>query len=92
MNEFMNEAIKLSIDNLHTKDGGPFGACVVKDGVRQFERENLSDIREYVNSQLENEIWAEEQRFENPHAHYLDMTPAYFDMKLSLLDERIVGE
>lgn len=33
MNEFMNEAIKLSIDNLHTKDGGPFGACVVKDGV-----------------------------------------------------------
>ena len=32
MNEFMNVAIKLSSDNFEEKAGGPFGACVVKDG------------------------------------------------------------
>lgn len=32
MNEYMKKAIKLSEKNLKTMDGGPFGACVVKDG------------------------------------------------------------
>ena len=32
MNKFMEEAIKLSEDNLKTNVGGPFGACIVKDG------------------------------------------------------------
>ena len=30
--EFMREAIRLSIQNLETGDGGPFGAVVVKNG------------------------------------------------------------
>ena len=29
---FMKIATKLSEKNLKTKDGGPFGACIVKDG------------------------------------------------------------
>ena len=32
MNEFMKVAIELSKDNLSTNAGGPFGACIVKDG------------------------------------------------------------
>ena len=32
MNEFMKIAKELSDDNLKTNVGGPFGACVVKDG------------------------------------------------------------
>lgn len=32
MNEYMKEAISLSNENLTTNYGGPFGACVVKDG------------------------------------------------------------
>ena len=32
MNEFMEKAIDLSEDNFEKKYGGPFGACVVKDG------------------------------------------------------------
>ena len=32
MNEFMDVAIDLSDDNFDKKYGGPFGACVVKDG------------------------------------------------------------
>ena len=33
MNEYMEEAIKLSEENLKTNAGGPFGACIVKEGV-----------------------------------------------------------
>ena len=32
MNEFMDKAIDLSDDNFDKNYGGPFGACVVKDG------------------------------------------------------------
>lgn len=32
MNEFMKIAKDLAKDNLQTKVGGPFGACIVKDG------------------------------------------------------------
>ena len=45
------------------------------------------EIRQYVKDQLENEIWEEEQRFENAHTHYLDMSPAMFELKMSLLHE-----
>ena len=33
MNEYMKIAKELSDDNLKTNKGGPFGACVVKDGI-----------------------------------------------------------
>jgi guanine deaminase len=31
-NEFMQEAIRLSIENVRSGNGGPFGAVIVKDG------------------------------------------------------------
>ena len=58
---------------------------VVKDGKRVGENVNLAKIREYVKEQLENEIWQEEQRFENPHKHYVDMSVDYYEMKMELL-------
>lgn len=60
---------------------------VFKNGVCVYPKEKLSDIRAYVQKQLSEEIWTEEQRFENPHTHYLDMTPDYYEMKMSLLYE-----
>ena len=33
MNKYMEEANKLAKNNLITNDGGPFGACIVKEGV-----------------------------------------------------------
>ena len=33
MNEYMKVAKELAEDNVTTKVGGPFGACIVKDGV-----------------------------------------------------------
>lgn len=60
---------------------------VIKDGKRIVPKQSLSEIREYVQEQLAKEIWQEEQRFENPHKHYLDMSPDYYDMKMSLLHD-----
>ena len=57
----------------------------VKDGKRVEKLPSLNEIRDYVKQQLESEIWQEEQRFENPHHHYLDMTPNYYEMKMNLL-------
>ena len=59
----------------------------VKDGKRTAELPALGEIRDYVARQLADEIWQEEQRFENPHRHYLDMTPDYYEMKMGLLYE-----
>ncbi len=60
---------------------------VVKAGKRIVEPETLEDIRAYVEKQLNTEVWEEEQRFENPHEHYLDMSPAYYEMKMDMLHE-----
>ncbi len=48
----------------------------------------LEEIRAYVKKQLDEEIWKEEQRFENPHPHYFDMSPAMFERKMSMLFEK----
>ena len=60
---------------------------IVKNGRRIAPVQSLKEIRAYVKRQLDTEIWPEEQRFENPHKHYLDMSPAYYEMKMNLLDE-----
>ena len=59
----------------------------VKDGKRVETLPTLHEIRDYVQEQLAHEIWQEEQRFENPHRHYLDMTPDYYEMKINLLNK-----
>ena len=60
---------------------------VIKNGKRVIRLPTLTDIREYVRKQLTEEVWEEEQRFENPHKHYLDMSPKYYEMKMNLLHE-----
>lgn len=58
---------------------------VIKDGKRVMPTEKLKDLQDYVKHQLENEIWESELRFDNPHVHYLDMSPEYYEMKMDLL-------
>ncbi len=58
---------------------------VIENGKRIAPTKPLCEIRDYVRRQLESEIWQEEQRFENPHLHHLDMSPAYYQMKMDLL-------
>ncbi|MBO6204875.1 MAG: nicotinate phosphoribosyltransferase, partial [Selenomonas sp.] len=59
----------------------------VRQGKRVEDMPTLDEIRNYVKAQLDNEIWEEEQRFENPHRHYLDMTPDYYELKMELLSK-----
>ena len=60
---------------------------VMIGGRRVYEPQETLEIAAYVHHQLQNEVWEEEQRFENPHGHYLDFSPAYYRMKLQMLDE-----
>ena len=59
---------------------------VIKDGKQIVKPPTLKEIRAYVQDQLIHQIWEEEQRFENPHSHYLDMSPEYYHMKMDLLN------
>ena len=63
----------------------PLQQKVIKDGKRVMETESLDTLRDYVKQQLEQEIWESELRFDNPHVHYLDMSPEYYEMKMDLL-------
>ena len=58
---------------------------VVKNGERCYVTQSVMEIAEYVRQQLSHEIWMEEQRFENPHPHYIDMSPEYYEMKMQML-------
>lgn len=60
---------------------------VIRNGKRTVEIESLDTLRDYVEKQLSEEVWEEEQRFENPHEHYLDMSPEYYEMKMSMLHD-----
>ncbi|MDU2577187.1 MAG: nicotinate phosphoribosyltransferase [Veillonella sp.] len=59
---------------------------IIKDGKLIVKLPTLEELRQYVKDQLDREIWLEEQRFENPHRHYLDMSPGYYQMKMDLLN------
>ncbi|MCM1135336.1 MAG: nicotinate phosphoribosyltransferase [Clostridium sp.] len=65
----------------------PLQKQIFKGGELVYELPKLEDIKKYVRSQLDSEIWKEEQRFENSHTHYLDMSPAMFELKMGLLHE-----
>lgn len=60
---------------------------VIKNGEVVYKKPSLNEISEFVKQQLSEEIWEEEQRFENPHIHYMDMTPNYYELKMQLLND-----
>ena len=69
----------------------PLQRQIFKDGELVYQLPSLEEIKEYVRHQLDHEIWEEEQRFENAHPHYLDMSPAMFELKMSLLHDESQG-
>ncbi len=60
---------------------------VIENGARVMPYREVTEIAAYVKQQLATEIWQEEQRFENPHKHYLDMTPRYYEMKMQMVND-----
>lgn len=68
----------------------PLQKLYIKEGRETKECEYLSNtkyIKEQVAKRLEYEVWDEEKRFENPHLHYLDMSPALYKLKMDMLNE-----
>ncbi|MCI9124793.1 MAG: nicotinate phosphoribosyltransferase [Eubacterium sp.] len=60
---------------------------IFKKGKLVYKLPSIDEIAVYVKQQLRSEIWEEEQRFENPHNHYMDMTPELYEEKMNLLYE-----
>ena len=58
---------------------------IFKDGELVYKKPKLDEIREYVDYQLKNQVWEEEQRFENPHTHYVDLSPTLYKIKEDML-------
>ena len=65
----------------------PLQATIFKDGELVYERPTLKEIQAFVKKQLADEIWEEEQRFYNPHIHYLDLSPLLYETKKELLSK-----
>ncbi len=65
----------------------PLQQQIFQEGKLVYDLPGLKEIRDYVRHQLDHEIWKEEQRFENSHPHYMDMSPDMFELKMSLLHE-----
>lgn len=65
----------------------PLQRQIFKEGELVYDLPKLEEIRLFVREQLTREIWEEEQRFENAHPHYLDMSPAMYELKMGLLHE-----
>jgi nicotinate phosphoribosyltransferase len=68
-------------------DAKPLKVKIFDNGELVYEKPTLKEIQAFVKKQLASEIWEEEQRFYNPHTHYLDMTPDYYRMKNKELEE-----
>lgn len=56
------------------------GKCV-------YQSPSLREIREYCKEQIDT-LWDEVLRFENPHAYYVDLSPALWQIKNDLLNKK----
>lgn len=75
---------KLQFENVEIKQ---MQQLIFKDGKLVYEKPELKDIRAYVQHQLKNQVWEEEQRFENPHTHYVDLSEELFRTKKEMLEK-----
>jgi len=73
---------KMQFENVNIKE---LMVTIFKDGELVYKKPKLDEIREYVDYQLKNQVWEEEQRFENPHTHYVDLSPTLYKIKEDML-------
>ena len=60
---------------------------IFKDGELVYELPDIKSIQAKVKHQLDTTVWPEEQRFENPHTHYVDLSMKLFETKRALLEK-----
>lgn len=52
-----------------------------------YDCPDIKDIKKYCNEQIENTLWDEVKRFENPHTYYVDLSQKLWEEKNRLLGE-----
>lgn len=73
---------KMKFENVDIKT---LHVTIFEEGKLVYKKPALSEIRDYVAYQLKNQVWEEEQRYENPHTHYVDLSEKLYQIKESML-------
>lgn len=60
---------------------------IFKQGELVYSVPSIDEVKNYVRYQVNNLLWEEEKRFELPHTHYLDYSPSFYDLKMSLIKQ-----
>lgn len=58
---------------------------IFENGKLVYDKPALKEIKDYVSYQLDKLVWEEEQRYENPHTHYVDLSKKLYEVKESML-------
>ncbi len=75
---------KMRFENVDVKE---MQVTIFKDGELVYKKPTLEEIRAYVLDQLTNQVWEEEQRYENPHIHYVDLSKKLYEAKAGMLEK-----
>ncbi len=60
---------------------------IFKQGELVYKCPSLIEVQQRVKDQLQNTVWPEEQRFKNPHIHYVDLSMRLYQTKQELLSK-----
>lgn len=60
---------------------------IFKDGKLVYDLPSLECIREKVKNAIQSQMWIEEQRFENPHQHYVNLSERLYDVEVKMIQE-----
>lgn len=73
---------KMKFENVDVKE---LQVPIFKNGMLVYDKPSLKEIKDYVSYQLDKQVWEEEQRYENPHTHYVDLSKKLYEVKESML-------
>lgn len=74
---------KMQFENVNIRE---LQKVIFRDGKLVYDKPALEEIRQYVQEQLKGQVWEEEQRYENPHIHYVDLSRKLYDVKEKMLE------
>lgn len=74
---------KMQFENVNIRE---LQKVIFRDGKLVYDKPALDEIRQYVQEQLKGQVWEEEQRYENPHIHYVDLSRKLYDVKEKMLE------
>lgn len=75
---------KMKFENVTAKK---LQQLIFDNGELVYSIPSLEETRNYVQKQLKEQVWIEEQRFENPHIHYVDLSLKLYELKEKMLSD-----